>query len=82
MSALAPALTDLQLTGQQWTALGKLADSGILFEPLAKRPGVGPKTVDRLIELGLVESGDPGPAWRQRGSQIGYRLTTLGLDAR
>ncbi|WP_299006080.1 hypothetical protein [uncultured Caulobacter sp.] len=82
MSAPASALADLQLTGQQWTALGKLTDSGTLFEPLAKRPGIGPKTVDRLMELGLVESGDPGPVWRQRGSQIGYRLTALGLDAR
>jgi len=81
MSRIDPELTGLELTGQQWTALGKLADALSDFEPLNKRPGVGPKTVERLITLELVESGPSTPAFQARGMPIGYRLTDLGRRA-
>ena len=74
-------LADLDLTGQEWRALSKLADSLIQFEPLAKRPGVGPTTAERLVVLGLAESGPTGSAFQARGMPLGYRLTQFGWRA-
>lgn len=81
MSQVDADLADLQLTGQPWTALAKLADALGEFEPLNKCPGVGPKTVERLIALGLVETGPSTPAFQARGMRVGYRLTDLGRRA-
>ena len=81
MTAPDPDLEGLSLGARDWTALGKLADALNEFEPLAKRPGVGPKTVERLIALGLAERGEPSLTWRHRGYDLGFRLTDLGARA-
>lgn len=74
-------LADVQLTGQEWTALAKLADALRDFDPLNKRPGVDPKTVERLIGLGFIEKAPSTPAFQARGMRAGYRLTDVGRRA-
>lgn len=81
MSVPDPDLLDLGLTARDWTALQKLADAVGEFEPLAKRPGVGTATAERLVALGLVEKGEASPAYKNRGYDVGYRLTERGWRA-
>jgi len=81
MSAPDPDLLDLGLTGRDWTALEKLAAAVGEFEPLAKRTGVGAVTAERLVALSLVEKGEPSPAYKGRGYDVGYRLSERGWRA-
>ncbi len=74
----AEALLGLPLDSAEWRGLLKLVDAMDLLEPLAKRPGLGPVIAERLVRLGLTESGPPCPAYAARGFTVGYRLSALG----
>ena len=67
-----------RVDGRQMNAMAKLANALTSFEPLANRPGVGEKTADELVSLGLAERGSCDEPWPSRGYPIGYRLTNLG----
>lgn len=56
-----------------WRALKSLRTAFSYGEPIEKHPGVGQKSVDWLLEHGLVETVE-NPQYRSRC----YRLTNLG----
>ena len=56
-------------------ALRAFAAFGPSCEPLARVPGVGERTINHLLEFGLVEKG---PVWRLHGQT--YRVTKQGMS--
>jgi DNA-binding MarR family transcriptional regulator len=54
----------------QRRAIGKLC---LIAEPIANLPGVGSKTIESLIGMGLVEIVPPEP-----NTDVHYRLTPKG----
>ena len=47
-----------ELTGHDKKALRKFSSIGLDYDPLAKAPGVGQKSMDALISKGLAVEGD------------------------
>ncbi len=58
-----------------WRALKSFRTAFSYGEPIAKHPGVGQKSVDWLIQHGLIE-----PVHNPQYQDSCYRVTTLGYD--
>jgi hypothetical protein len=62
----------------EWAALLDLSGSRNHFEPIAARRRTGDLMADRLVRMGLAETGPCSPPFAARGYRTGYRLTQLG----
>ena len=61
-----------------WMALRDLAKSLNDFEPIEARAKTGDALAERLVQIGLVETGPCSARYAARGFRSGYRLTPRG----
>jgi hypothetical protein len=71
-------LENQTLDRYDWIALRDLAKSLNDFEPIEARAKTGDVLAERLVHMGLVETGPCAVRFAARGFRTGYRLTQLG----
>src|SRR5258705_2336148 len=75
-------LTNTTLDAREWRGVLVLANALMALEPLAERGKLGQKVADRLVVMGLAESGPCSARYDSKHYSIGYRLTDLGRQVK
>ncbi len=71
-------LASPELDRFDWMALRDLSKSYNDLEPIEARAKTGVVMAERLVHLGLIETGPCSAAYAEQGFRTGYRLTLLG----
>lgn len=71
-------LATISLDALEWRGILELANAIDEFEPLAKRGNLGETVANRLVSIGLAETGLATSRYGSIGLASGYRLTALG----